>query len=58
VKTLRAILRSRRGATAVEQALILPVFFLVILVMIETGWQMAIAGGVDHGDGVARAGSR
>jgi len=55
VKMLRNLLRSRRGATAVEHALILPVFFLLTLVMIEAAWQMAIAAGVDHG---ARRGAR
>ncbi len=45
----------RRGATALEFAFILPAFFLLILLIIETSWQMAIAAGVDHG---ARRGAR
>jgi hypothetical protein len=47
--------RCRRGATAVEFAIILPMFFLLILLIIETSWQMAVAASVDHG---ARRGAR
>jgi Flp pilus assembly protein TadG len=39
----------RRGATAVEHALILPVFFLLVMLVIETGWQWATAAALDHG---------
>jgi hypothetical protein len=49
------VLQCRRGAAAVEFAFILPTFFLLILLVIETSWQMAIAAGVDHG---ARRGAR
>lgn len=45
----------RRGVAAVEFAFIAPVFFLLLLLLIETCWQMAIAAGVDHG---ARRGAR
>jgi hypothetical protein len=49
------VLGCRRGAAAIEFAFILPTFFLMILLIIETSWQMAIAAGVDHG---ARRGAR
>jgi hypothetical protein len=49
VSLLRHVLHCRRGGSAVEFALILPVFFLLLLLIIETSWQMAIAAGVDHG---------
>lgn len=39
----------RQGATAVEHALILPSFFLLVMLVIETGWQWATAAAVDHG---------
>ncbi|WP_426955195.1 TadE/TadG family type IV pilus assembly protein [Muricoccus radiodurans] len=49
------LLCDRRGTSAVEHALILPTFFLLLLVLLETGWQFAVAVGVDHG---ARRGAR
>jgi Flp pilus assembly protein TadG len=49
------VLGCRRGAAAIEFAFILPTFFLLFLLIIETGWQMAVAAGVDQG---ARRGAR
>ncbi len=51
----RAIFSDRRGAAAVEYALVLPMFLLAVIVIIETAWQMAVAAAVDHG---ARRGAR
>lgn len=45
----RKLLRCRRGGSALESAIILPSLFLVVMLIIETSWQMAIAAGVDHG---------
>lgn len=55
-RALRRTLRvDRRGATAVEHAMVLPVFFLLVLMVVEVAWQGVVAAAVDHG---ARRGAR
>lgn len=55
MRLLRRPLRCRRGASAVEHAILLPVFFLLVMLVIETSWQITVAAGLDQG---ARRGTR
>ncbi|MEO1100357.1 MAG: TadE/TadG family type IV pilus assembly protein [Pseudomonadota bacterium] len=41
IALLKPFWRSERGATAVEFAMVGPVFFAILFSMIETGWMMA-----------------
>lgn len=45
----------RGGGTVLENAAVLPVFFLLVMMVIETAWQCAVVMAVDHG---ARRGAR
>lgn len=43
----------RRGASAVDFALVAPVFIILITLTMEIAWQLAIGAGLDHGTRVA-----
>jgi len=47
------VLRDRRGVTALEFALIAPVFLTIMLLAMEAAWQLAIGAGLDHGTRLA-----
>lgn len=49
MKTFGLLRRDRRGGAIVETAIILPVFFVMLIGLIEITWQFAIAAGLDHG---------
>ena len=44
---LRAFVRDRRGATAVEFAMVLPIFVLVVLAGLQFGWAQHASGSVN-----------
>jgi Flp pilus assembly protein TadG len=46
---VRRVLQDRRGATAVEFALVGSAFFTVLLLMMEACWQVAIGAALDAG---------
>ncbi len=46
---MRPLLRDRRGATAVEFALVGSAFFTVLLLLMEACWQVAIGAALDAG---------
>ena len=46
---MRPLLRDRRGATAVEFALVGSAFFTVLLLLMEASWQVAIGAALDAG---------
>ena len=43
------LLRDRRGAAAVEFAAVVGAFLIVVLLLLETGWQVAVAAALESG---------
>jgi len=50
---VRRALRDRRGVTALEFALTMPIFLTVILLAMEAAWQLAIGAGLDQASGAS-----